>query len=904
MKDNPFNTFPAHVLSSFIEMMVSQCDGELKRRISDDLDTLKLTVAKIEQRVEALAKGEENSTPGEGGENKWGEGQDDGTCTVSAEAQVVERTGRIEKDMNIGSNIVTADVLRISEEQEINTENKGDEKRDDNLMKHNQDTKVDNRNSRQEESCSEEMVDDEEELSDSFPLNQQDSLGPLRFTNKLRRRGMNVNRKRQLRSFGRNKTSSVHPGGIRMSVHEAPVFSESFASDNVRMVATDAFNIIDKNGDGYLQKEEVIHAIKMMEDHGLSFIAGGKDTAEIAENMMKEVDTDGDGLIDIDEFVNMMKRNVSGDSPNSLASYNNRMSQLARNVLLAHQKKIENSVIGSDLWMIHPYSTFHVSWDIVMSLLIVLTVITMPLSIGWDEFNKDFFVMNLLVDIVFLFDVVKNFCTGIVDENDAIIMDKRIVWRKYLSGFFITDFCSSIPLDLFLRTAGAGEVVSSGTAVSGTKNSLRMLRLLRMAKLLRLFRVSRLANQVKNLFLWLEEKLSIHISDGFTKLVRLGVGALVLGHWIGCFNFMLVRLHDFPEDSWVVYAGLEDQSAYTQWTWSFFKALAQMIMIGFETPPFTNASCDTASHWCGIEHWITLCCLYIGAVFYSLLISSISSILQTANLASRQFEEKLTQIDDYMRSKRLPAAMREKVKECFHLQHSNGKLYDENQILNTLTPMLRREIKLFTGRELSVKVPLLSSVSNRNFAEEMATKLEPIIAFPDEIILRENTSGDEMFFINSGVVEIYLSGSKTSAYVAIGDGCYFGEVSLLLDVRRTASARTKTRCLLFKISKDDLMTVLSDFPDTYEIMVDVAKRRQRRLKHYVNPLKFALAKEDEIDSEDSKTELFGADAEQICSKKEEEVTRYRFNTRKHHRIAGIQRSNPNNFSQSYKSRGN
>lgn len=189
----------------------------------------------------------------------------------------------------------------------------------------------------------------------------------------------------------------------------------------------------------------------MMEDHGMSFTTCGKDTAEIAENMMNEVDTDGDGLIDIDEFVNMMKKNVSGDSPNSLASYNTRMSQLARNVLLAHQKKIENSVIGSDHWMIHPYSTLHVSWDIVMSLLIVLTVITMPLSIGWDELNRDFFVMNLIVDIIFLFDVVKNFCTGIVDENDAIIMDKRIVWRQYLTGFFITDLCSSIPLDLFLR---------------------------------------------------------------------------------------------------------------------------------------------------------------------------------------------------------------------------------------------------------------------------------------------------------------------------------------------------------------------------------------------------------------------------------------------------------------------
>ena len=38
-------------------------------------------------------------------------------------------------------------------------------------------------------------------------------------------------------SIGRKKTSSVHPGGVRMSIHEAPVFSESSMFDNVRMVS-------------------------------------------------------------------------------------------------------------------------------------------------------------------------------------------------------------------------------------------------------------------------------------------------------------------------------------------------------------------------------------------------------------------------------------------------------------------------------------------------------------------------------------------------------------------------------------------------------------------------------------------------------------------------------------------
>jgi len=193
----------------------------------------------------------------------------------------------------------------------------------------------------------------------------------------------------------------------------------------------------------------------MMEDNGMSFNSTtGKDPEEIAENMMKEVDIDGDGLIDIDEFIEMMKKTVT-KSGGSFLSYNHRMSQLARNVLLAHQKKMENSVIGKDLWMIHPFSNLHISWDIMVSLLIVLTVITMPLSIGWDELNRDFFAMNLMIDTIFLFDVGKNFCTGIVDENDAVIMDRRIVRRNYMTGFFLTDLCSSVPLDLiFLMVSG------------------------------------------------------------------------------------------------------------------------------------------------------------------------------------------------------------------------------------------------------------------------------------------------------------------------------------------------------------------------------------------------------------------------------------------------------------------
>ena len=280
------------------------------------------------------------------------------------------------------------------------------------------------------------------------------------------------------------------------------------------------------------------------------------------------------------------------------------------------------------------------------------------------------------------------------------------------------------------------------------------------------------------------------MSDGFTKLIKLGIGVLLICHWIGSFNFMICRMYSFPEDSWVVQTEIENMPAQTQWTWSFFKAMSMMIMIGFETPPFTNVGCNIRTDWCAIENWVTLCCLYIGAVFYSLLISSVASILNSSNMSNRIFEEKLGQLDDYMRSQKLPAALREKVKDHFHLQHADGKLFDEDEILSGVTPILRREIVAYKHREVLMKVPLLQNTEeNEVFALEVATKLNIDIIFENEVVVRENMSGSEIFFIFSGVIEIYLESAADLTYVAIGDGCYFGEVSVMLGCKRTASAR-------------------------------------------------------------------------------------------------------------------
>ncbi len=99
---------------------------------------------------------------------------------------------------------------------------------------------------------------------------------------------------------------------------------------------------------------------------------------------------------------------------------------------------------------------------------------------------------------------------------------------------------------------------------------------------------------------------------------------------------------------------------------------------------------------------------------------------------------------------------------------------------------------------------------------------------------------------------------------------YFGEVSLLLGIRRTASAKSKTQCMLHRLRKSDLLSLLQDHPSIETKMTNTAQSRKRRLAHYFDPKKVPLEAGDEVDAEDSRTELFGVDADKILQDKEEE----------------------------------
>ena len=524
--------------------------------------------------------------------------------------------------------------------------------------------------------------------------------------------------------------------------------------------------------------------------------------------------------------------------------------------------------------MINPLSLRHSIWDLFVAIILVISLITLPLGMAFDDIADSLFAANLLFDGVFLMDILITFCTGYIDPNDVLIMTPADVAVNYLSSWFFLDMVSSIPIDAILRIVEASQRGNTdGTDVARLTKTFKMVRLVRMAKLVRLFRLSRVAKYVRSARLWLEHHLKFEMPIAVMKVSKLIVLLGFLGHWLGCVFFFIPKQFDFPYNSWVVQNQITDLSTGQQYMWSLIKALYMMIGGEEMLPSGNSIGCEDISEYCAIESWMTLVSLYLGAIFSALLISEVGLIVTSLDRSRQLFYDRLNAVNEYMRANKLSPELREHVREYFSLRYSDQKMFNEEAILRDMSPNLHIRIREETSHNIIERVPLLhDQMHNHAFIDNVVTKLRgPLICFPDEIIFYENTTAHAMHFIYSGVVGIYttltkgesngdMQSSVGNIVAAISNGCYFGEVGILLKCRRTATAKSETISVLHTLTEEAINACLDDAPHVREYMVSIAETRKQRVAQmspdYTGVVDSKLEEDEYIDAEDAKTEIF------------------------------------------------
>ena len=131
----------------------------------------------------------------------------------------------------------------------------------------------------------------------------------------------------------------------------------------------------------------------------------------------------------------------------------------------------------------------------------------------------------------------------------------------------------------------------------------------------------------------------------------------------------------------------------------------------------------------------------------------------------------------------------------------------------------RRDNFLRTWEHVS-KVPFFASLGSSAIAD-VTQMLRTIDLPPRTTIIRKGQSGDCMYFIANGEVEVDLPGKK----VALGEGAFFGEMALLGNNLRSADITTTRVSQLLVLDLVDFRLLMARHPDIAETIEAEAKRR-------------------------------------------------------------------------------
>ena len=115
------------------------------------------------------------------------------------------------------------------------------------------------------------------------------------------------------------------------------------------------------------------------------------------------------------------------------------------------------------------YSPFKAVWDWIILLLVIYTAIFTPYMAAFQlseqrkqniesRYEDPLTITDLIVDIMFIIDILINFRTTYVNKNDEVVSHPGKIAVHYFKGWFLIDVVAAIPFDLLMFGSETDEV--------------------------------------------------------------------------------------------------------------------------------------------------------------------------------------------------------------------------------------------------------------------------------------------------------------------------------------------------------------------------------------------------------------------------------------------------------------
>ncbi|KAM3598738.1 uncharacterized protein V6R79_021972 [Siganus canaliculatus] len=459
-------------------------------------------------------------------------------------------------------------------------------------------------------------------------------------------------------------------------------------------------------------------------------------------------------------------------------------------------------------WTILHYSPFKAVWDWVILLLVIYTAVFTPYSAAFllndlEEQRRrtcgytcnPLNVVDLVVDVMFIVDILINFRTTYVNHNDEVVSHPGRIAQHYFKGWFLIDIVAAIPFDLLIFRSGSEE-----------PQTTTLIGLLKTARLLRLVRVAR--------------KLDRYSEYGAAVLFLLMCTFALIAHWLACIWYAIGNvertgsariggmkigwLDNLAEQIGKQYNDSDAESGPSikdKYVTALYFTFSSLTSVGFgNVSPNTNP-----------EKIFSICVMLIGSLMYASIFGNVSAIIQRLYSGTARYHTQMLRVKEFIRFHQIPGGLRQRLEEYFQHAWSYTNGIDMNAVLKGFPECLQADICLHLNRSLLQNCKAFRG-ANKGCLRALGMRFKTTHAPPGDTLVHSGDILTALYFISRGSIEIL----RDDVVVAIlGKNDIFGEpISLYGRPGKSSSdVRALTYCDLHKILRDDLLEVLDMYPD-------------------------------------------------------------------------------------------
>uniref|UniRef100_A0A672NX51 Potassium channel, voltage gated eag related subfamily H, member 7 n=1 Tax=Sinocyclocheilus grahami TaxID=75366 RepID=A0A672NX51_SINGR len=390
------------------------------------------------------------------------------------------------------------------------------------------------------------------------------------------------------------------------------------------------------------------------------------------------------------------------------------------------------------------YSPFKAVWDWLILLLVIYTAVFTPYSAAFllndveEQKRREcgyscspLNVVDLMVDIMFIVDILINFRTTYVNTNEEVVSHPAKIAVHYFKGWFFIDMVAAIPFDLLIFEGGSEETTT-------------LIGLLKTARLLRLVRVAR--------------KLDRYSEYGAAVLMLLMCIFALIAHWLACIWYAIgnVEKHYLDHtigwlDNLAISIGKEyngtdlssGPSIKDKYVTALYFTFSSLTSVGFG-----NVSPNTNS-----EKIFSICVMLIGSLMYASIFGNVSAIIQRLYSGTARYHLQMLRVKEFIRFHQIPNPLRQRLEEYFQHAWTYTNGIDMNMVLKGFPECLQADICLHLNESLLQSCKAFHGAT-KGCLRALAMRFKTTHAPPGDTLVHCGDVLTALYFVARGSIEI------------------------------------------------------------------------------------------------------------------------------------------------------